>query len=112
MLKRMKLGFPCALACLLCLHAGQLHAQAAQQAPRAPEQLRLQLKQVEAERAATSNFLPWLTVAVGGSSVVGAAVVGSVHAIQCEPGCTTLNWVAFAVVAGGLVAILGGLWVM
>jgi hypothetical protein len=35
-----------------------------------------------------------------------------VHAAQCKPGCSTPNWVAFAVVAGGLVAILGGLWVI
>jgi hypothetical protein len=109
MLRRMKLGLPCALACLLCLHAGELHAQAVQQAP---EQLRLQLKQVEAERAATSNFLPWLTVGVGGGTVLGAAVAGSIHVMQCDPGCSTPNWVAFAVVAGGLVAILGGLWVI
>jgi hypothetical protein len=110
MLRRMKLGLPCALACLLCLHVSDLHAQSAP--PRAPEQLRLQLKQVEAERADTNNLLPWLTVALGGGTVVGSAIAGSIHAIRCEPGCTTPNWVAFAVVAGGLVAILGGLWVI
>lgn len=110
MLQRMKLG--CTLACLLCLHAGLLQAQAAPPAPKGPEQLRLELKHVEAERASTSNFFPWLTVAVGGGTVVVSGVVGSVHAAQCKPGCSTPNWVAFAVVAGGLVAILGGLWVI
>lgn len=105
----MKALFLALVAGLLCFHASALHAQAA---PSSPQQLRLQLQQVEKERADASNFLPWLTVAVGGSTVVGAAVAGSIHAFTCDDGCSTPNWVPAAVVGGGLVAILGGLWVI
>ena len=109
MLLSMSRALTIVVGLLLCSPAGRLHAQAA---PSSPQQLRLQLQQVEKERAGTSNFLPWLTVGVGGTAVVGAAVAGTIHTFTCDNECSTPNWVAAAVVGGGLVAILGGLWVI
>lgn len=78
----------------------------------APDKLRLELKQIEDERAHSSDLLPWLTVGVGASTVLVSAVAGAVHTLRCDPGCDTPNWVAFAVVAGSLVGTLGAIWVI
>lgn len=77
-----------------------------------PEKLRLELKQVEDERAHSSNLLPWITVGVGGGTVLVSAIAGAVHTLSCDPGCDTPNWVAFSVVAGAVVGTLGAIWLI
>lgn len=88
-------------------------AKPARAAPRlAPDKLRLELKQVEDERAHSSDLLPWVTVGVGAGTVLVSALAGAVHTLRCDPGCATPNWVAFAVVAGSLVGTVGALWLI
>jgi hypothetical protein len=78
----------------------------------APEKLRLELHQVEDERAHSGNLLPWATVGLGAGTVLVSAIAGAVKTLSCDPGCATPNWVAFAVVAGALVGTLGAIWVI
>jgi hypothetical protein len=77
-----------------------------------PEKLRLRLREADAERAHSSNLLPWLTVGIGAGTVVVSALAGAIHALGCDPGCSTPNWVALIVVAGGAVGTLGAIWLI
>lgn len=88
-------------------------AKPAPAAPRvAPDEIRLELKKIEDERAHSSNLLPWVTVGVGAGTVLVSALAGAVHTLRCDPGCATPNWVAFAVVAGSLVGTVGAIWLI
>ena len=109
----------CWLAAASVAHAqatgatGATGATAAQPAANSGAALQAELAEVQAERADTSRLWPALMIGVGSAGVLTGAGVGLGYVLTCDSqDCGVPAWVAIMVVAGGLLAAPGVVWLV